>query len=121
MLSKRVATVMGLTKTASRCFAAPTEALKKNLVELGIDNDQIEIVHNPTVAELYEYAFMPEHVGSPDPNVYNNTITSTGALHCSSGLRMGRTPNEKRVQDDEISHDTIWWGDVNMKIPKEGY
>jgi ATP-dependent phosphoenolpyruvate carboxykinase len=46
---------------------------------------------------------LPEHLASPDPTVYPNTITDTGALNVSSGLRTGRVPKEKRVVEDEIT------------------
>ena len=55
------------------------------------------------MAELYEYALLPEHLGSPDPNIYNTTITDTGALNVSSGHRTGRVPKEKRVVEDEVT------------------
>ena len=44
------------------------------------------------VAELYEYAMLPEHMRSPDPTVGGNSITETGALCISSGSKAGRVP-----------------------------
>lgn len=83
------------------------------------------------MSELYEYAMKPEHVGSPDPNIYDTTITDTGALSASSGLRTGRSPKDKRIVEDEVTKNvstrrvntlqTIWWGKVNIPIPPEGY
>jgi ATP-dependent phosphoenolpyruvate carboxykinase len=61
--------------------------------------------HLYRTAELYEYAMLPEHLGSPDPNIFNTTITETGALSASSGLRTGRSPKDKRVVEDEITKD----------------
>jgi ATP-dependent phosphoenolpyruvate carboxykinase len=57
------------------------------------------------VAELYEYALAPEHIGSPDPSTIHSSITDTGALAAYSGLKTGRTPKEKRVVLDEITKD----------------
>jgi len=55
-----------------------------------------------SVAELYEYDMMPEHMESPDPTVGPSSITETGALCCSSGSKTGRVPKDKRiVLDDE--------------------
>jgi ATP-dependent phosphoenolpyruvate carboxykinase len=48
---------------------------------------------------------MPEHLGSPDPNIYNTTITETGAMSASSGLRTGRSPKDKRIVEDETTKD----------------
>ena len=48
---------------------------------------------------------MPEHIGSPDPTVHDTTITSTGALACSSGARTGRVPKDKRIVLDDETRD----------------
>jgi len=54
---------------------------------------------------LYEYALQPEHIASTDPNVFKTTITDTGALAASSGLRTGRSPKDKRIVEDEVTKD----------------
>jgi len=98
-----------------RAFSAPvTQDCLDHLKKIGINNKNV--VYNPTVAELYEYAMQPEHLGSTDPSIYNTTITETGALSCSSGLRTGRSPKDKRIVEDEITKNTIWWGNVNIPI-----
>lgn len=98
-----------------RQFAIATpQACLDHLKSLGIKNKNV--VYNPSVGELYEYAMMSEHLGSPDPNIYNTTITNTGALSASSGLRTGRSPKDKRIVEDDVTKNTIWWGDVNMPI-----
>jgi phosphoenolpyruvate carboxykinase (ATP) len=50
---------------------------------------------------------LPEHLASVDPNIFNTTISDTGALTASSGLRTGRSPKDKRVVLDEITKDVI--------------
>jgi ATP-dependent phosphoenolpyruvate carboxykinase len=54
-----------------------------------------------SVAELYEYAMLPEHMESPDPSVGPSSITETGALMCSSGSKTGRVPKDKRIVLDK--------------------
>jgi hypothetical protein len=54
---------------------------------------------------LYEYALQPEHRESLNPHVLPTSITDTGALSVSSGLKTGRTPKEKRVVLDETTKD----------------
>lgn len=63
----------------------------------------------------------PEHIHSVDPTVGPTTITDTGALSASSGKRMGRVPNEKRIIEDEVTKDKIWWGKVNIPMSHAGY
>ncbi len=46
-----------------------------------------------------------DHITSIDPSVYPTTITNTGALSVSSGLKTGRVPKEKRVLMDETTKD----------------
>ena len=57
------------------------------------------------MAELYEYAMLPEHMHSPDPTVGSNSITETGALCISSGSKTGRVPKQKRIVEDDITRD----------------
>lgn len=57
------------------------------------------------VAELYEYAMLPEHMASPDPTVGPNSITETGALCISSGSKTGRVPKQKRIVEDDLTRD----------------
>jgi len=54
-----------------------------------------------SVAELYEYALQPEHLASTDPSILPTKIADTGALVAYSGSKMGRTPNEKRIVEDD--------------------
>ena len=58
-----------------------------------------------SVAQIYEYAMLPEHMESPDPTVGPSYITETGALSCSSGLRTGRVPKDKRIVEDAETKD----------------
>jgi len=104
---------------ASRGFASAPQDCLDHLKKLGVTNKNV--VYNPTVAELYEYAMLPEHLGSTDPKIFNTTITETGALCASSGFRTGRSPKDKRIVEDEITKDTIWWGSVNIPITHKGY
>lgn len=57
----------------------------------------------------------PEHIGSPDPNIFNTSITETGALCTYSGLRTGRSPKDKRIVEDEITKDVsdkCWFNEI---------
>jgi ATP-dependent phosphoenolpyruvate carboxykinase len=63
---------------------------------------------------------LPEHIGSCDPNVFQTTITDTGALSCSSGLRTGRSPKDKRVVLDETTKDVIIKEALNILLRSSG-
>jgi ATP-dependent phosphoenolpyruvate carboxykinase len=49
---------------------------------------------------------LPEHIASVgDKTVFNTTITDTGALAVSSGVKTGRSPKEKRIVLDDLTKD----------------
>lgn len=43
-------------------------------------------------------------------------LTSTGAIAIDTGEFTGRSPKDKFMVCDDITKDTIWWGDINIKI-----
>lgn len=43
-------------------------------------------------------------------------LTDTGALAIDTGEFTGRSPKDKFMVFDDISKDTIWWGDINIKF-----
>lgn len=58
------------------------------------------------MSELYEYALQPEHRSSVgDPSVFETTVTETGALCVSSGVKTGRSPLDKRIVHDRNTKD----------------
>ncbi|KAF7731857.1 Protein kinase C-like 1 [Apophysomyces ossiformis] len=88
---------------------SPTQHTKveEELHLAGIDYDKVTIKHNPSVPVLYEEALTHE-IGT--------VISSTGALCAYSGKKTGRSPNDKRIVDEEGSTNDIWWGPINMKM-----
>ena len=66
----------------------------------------MNIIYNPTVKQLYEYA--------EDKYKFSNK----NALVAYSGKYTGRTPKDKRVVLNNASQD-IWWGDINKPINEE--
>lgn len=74
--------------------------------------DPPQIYHNAPPAKLYEQAILT------DPG---SAITQAGALCVRSGAKTGRSPQDKRVVDDEASADDVWWGPVNIKLSKQSF
>ncbi|ORX62751.1 phosphoenolpyruvate carboxykinase [ATP] [Hesseltinella vesiculosa] len=73
----------------------------------GIDYDKVTIKHNPSVPVLYEEALTHE---------LGTVISSTGALCSYSGKKTGRSPQDKRIVEEDSSKNDIWWGPVNTKM-----
>ena len=74
-----------------------------------------------SIAELYEYALQPEHIASIHPAVTPSTVSDTGALSVSSGLKTGRTPKEKRVVLDDTTRNVIHLKYINGFLTNTNY
>jgi len=48
-------------------------------------------------------------------------ISSTGALSVKTGKFTGRSPDDKYIVDDEVTHNTVDWGKVNHPISEEHF
>jgi phosphoenolpyruvate carboxykinase (ATP) len=44
------------------------------------------------------------------------TLTSTGALAVDTGKFTGRSPKDRFIVLDDITRDTVWWGDINIRF-----
>ncbi|MFL6325414.1 MAG: phosphoenolpyruvate carboxykinase (ATP) [Nitrososphaeraceae archaeon] len=48
-------------------------------------------------------------------------LSSSGALSVKTGKFTGRSPEDKYIVDDEITHDTVDWGKINRPISQEKF
>src|SRR5581483_11575838 len=48
-------------------------------------------------------------------------LSSTGALSVKTGKFTGRSPDDKYIVDDEVTHNTIDWGKVNRPLSEENF
>jgi phosphoenolpyruvate carboxykinase (ATP) len=82
---------------------------KSDLHELGI---KVKEAHwNLTQAQLIE-----ESIKNGEGH-----LADTGALTVDTGKFTGRAPKDKFVVDDDITKDTVWWGNVNQPISPENF
>lgn len=44
------------------------------------------------------------------------TLADSGALAVDTGKFTGRSPKDRFIVFDEITENTVWWGDINIKI-----
>lgn len=48
-------------------------------------------------------------------------LTDTGALAVDTGEFTGRSPKDKFLVHDNITKDTVWWGDINIKFDPDKF
>jgi len=48
-------------------------------------------------------------------------VTSTGSLSVKTGKYTGRSPDDRFIVFDDLTHDKVHWGKVNKQIPTETF
>ena len=48
-------------------------------------------------------------------------LASSGALAIDTGEFTGRSPKDRFIVEDDITKDTVWWGNINIKFEKEKF
>jgi phosphoenolpyruvate carboxykinase (ATP) len=49
------------------------------------------------------------------------TLSSTGALAIDTGKFTGRSPKDRFIVVDDITRDTVWWGEINIQFPPAAF
>ena len=49
------------------------------------------------------------------------TITSSGAININTGEFTGRSPMDRFIVKDQISENSVWWGDVNLSFDEDKF
>jgi phosphoenolpyruvate carboxykinase (ATP) len=86
------------------------KAEKASLDSIGLQ--QVAAAHwNLTPAELVEECIIRGE----------GQLTNTGALAADTGEFTGRSPKDRFVVQDEITENTVWWGDVNIPFAPQDF
>src|SRR6185503_4126210 len=85
---------------------------KSHILELEKMNINFgKIERNLPIASLIEIAIQRNE----------GLLSNSGALSVKTGKFTGRSPDDKFIVDDEITHDTVDWGKVNHPIASEKF
>lgn len=77
-----------------------------------MENLQLKKVHhNLTPAALVEHSIQKGF----------GQLSSSGALMIKTGKFTGRSPKDRFIVKDEITSNTVDWGDINLPIERESY
>lgn len=63
----------------------------------------------------------PEKLSTLSVNLGQAKTTSFGAISVNTGEFTGRSPKDRFIVKDDITSDSIWWGDVNIPFSEEKY
>ena len=88
-----------------------TSSNGKELPQLPAGITPGEIVHNAS----------PQFLIDETVRRGEGVISSTGALMINTGKFTGRAPEDKYTVEDELTKDSVWWGDVNKPMPVATY
>ncbi|MCX6350492.1 MAG: phosphoenolpyruvate carboxykinase (ATP) [Bacteroidetes bacterium] len=83
---------------------------KTALQELGL-NGTTKAHWNLSPAELVEYAIKNGE----------GKLCDNGALAADTGKFTGRSPKDKFLVCDDITENSVWWGDINIKFTPERF
>ena len=89
--------------------AKDTSKFVLELAEIGIKTDRVH--RNLSVDSLVEMAV----------NRKEGTLSSTKALAVVTGKFTGRSPDDRYIVDDDVTHDNVHWGIVNHPISEENF
>ena len=85
--------------------SSPTEKFVAQLADFGINPSKVH--RNLSVEEMVSI--------SVDRN--EGVVNSTGSLSVNTGKYTGRSPDDRFIVYDDVTHDTIDWGKVNHQFP----
>src|SRR6188474_2459411 len=86
------------------------KAKEATIADLGIKNIE-DAYWNLTPAELVEESIIRGE----------GVLTDTGALAVDTGKFTGRSPKDKFIVCDETTENSVWWGDINIKITTDKF
>ena len=63
----------------------------------------------------------PEKLAEISINLKQAKETNTGAISVDTGEFTGRSPKDRFVVKDDITTDSVWWGDVNIPFDSKNF
>lgn len=82
---------------------------KRNLADMNIT--AAKVYWNLTPAELVEHALANGE----------GLLADNGAIMCDTGQFTGRSPKDRFIVKDELTENTVWWGDINIPFSPEQF
>lgn len=76
-----------------------------------VDLSYLDLHANPVKYQLSVSELIEEAIRNGE-----GTLADSGALAVDTGKFTGRSPKDRFIVEDEITRDSVWWGDINIKF-----
>ncbi|MBI1185233.1 phosphoenolpyruvate carboxykinase (ATP) [bacterium] len=86
------------------------EGKNQELGKIGIKNVK-KAYWNLTPAELVERAILTNE----------GQLADNGSLAADTGKFTGRSPKDRFIVEDDLTRDSVWWGDINIKFDADKF
>ena len=82
-------------------------------------NASIEIygIKNATV----HWNLSPKELSQISIDLNQAQLTSSGAITVNTGEFTGRSPKDRFIVKDEITKNSVWWGDINIPFDSDKF
>ena len=67
------------------------------------------------------YNLSPAKLISDTIHKKQGVLSNTGALMVDTGKFTGRSPKDRYIVKDEVTEQTVWWGNINQPFEQEDY
>ncbi len=84
------------------------------------NNANLEALGLGGVNEVF-WNLSPAELAQKTVELNEGSIASSGALAIDTGEFTGRSPKDRFVVEDDITRDTVWWGDINIKFDADKF
>lgn len=84
--------------------------------ELGVKNPSFNLQDLGLNPSIVHWNLSPEVLTSQTLSLGQGTLNDTGALCVSTGKFTGRSPKDKFTVIDDITRDSVDWGDINIPL-----
>ncbi|WP_093022306.1 phosphoenolpyruvate carboxykinase (ATP) [Pustulibacterium marinum] len=90
----------------------PTSAITKH---------EISLEYLGIIGGLQHYQLTPEKLQEITLKKDLGVVTRNGTLAINTGAFTGRSPKDRFIVKDEITKDTVWWGDINIPFDSKQF
>ena len=70
---------------------------------------------------LVNYNLSPTELIDAALQKNEGVLTATGTLMVDTGAFTGRSPKDRFLVKDDITKDTVWWGDINIRLTERSF